>query len=1120
MQWPLVQWPLVAEPEGAALQGLRGSSDVWKTSKNLERAKGARSAGSRALAYSSKVTMALQLAQARTAAQAGEFDWSAKFCHDASLVELCAGYPEEALGISLLYEIVLGRQPDPSGMRSYLSKAIAGRSLKVIAGDLLGSEEYRSRGLGADWWRTACRQVGAREVAPAWYCSRAAYCCKLALQPEVRFRALQGIGCNAVLRRRYKELQDDAASRFRHATRSAEASRDAPLISILLPVYRAPVAYLESALTSVVDQTFPNWELCVVDDGSCSPEIEATLRSYQRADRRVKLLLSPENVGISRATNLALDMATGEYLCLLDHDDKLTLDAIEHVTAALAGGAPDALYSDECKLDEHDNVHDIFCKPDWDPTLLQNFMYTGHLSVYRTQLVRDLGGFRPEFDFSQDYDLVLRVAERTDRVAHIPRVLYGWRMIAGSAAAGGKSYARASNIAALQSSLDRRGMDGKAVAQPTVNQVVRASGAAPACNVAIVVPSDDLDNIRSAVASIRDHTAYSRYEIVVVANSRCIETAQQEPELARGARFVPYDLKFNFSDKCNVGAAAAAADADLLIFFNDDVRVTEGHWIERLLDVFIDRNVGAVGPKLLYENGTIQHAGMIAGVRRLLGTAFHCLPSKTAAHFNFAQAVRQVSIICGACLAIRRNVFDTVGGFDALRYPIAHSDVDLCFKVRDAGYRCVYTPHAELLHIGHVSIAKAEKAESGGVRPKDKASINLLEQWLDFTAYDPFFTPAMASVLYHDSPPLFRIYPALARGGAKSGGRDFLLAFHDFSNSGAPRALVAIASVLRKAGHFVVATGPCYGPYVEVLRKAGITVIVDEMLFSQSESVAEFCRSFDAVVANTVVAWPLVHQCAGQVDCYWYIHETGLIETSVSQDERAGAAFGMAKEVWVAGMKGEAAAAPYRRDVRIVEYGFPVARAGGLGRSGGSAGTTIVSVIGSVEPRKGQDLALRAVELLARRGGEPVELHFFGRTLDRKFHERLLHDAAGRPNIVLHGEVSSDRALDAVANSDIVLIPSRDEPFSIVGLDALAMARICVCGPEVGLFDYLVDGSSGFLAKSCAPEDLADALARALAKRAEWGDIGRAAQKLYESRFSAAAFEDRVLRRLGLETSL
>jgi GT2 family glycosyltransferase/glycosyltransferase involved in cell wall biosynthesis len=910
------------------------------------------------------------------------------------------------------------------------------------------------------------------------------------------------------LNQRYRMLQEDAQRRFSPDSGTVPGpAGQGERIAILMPVYKVPVQFLRRTIDSVINQTHGNWELCIVDDFSQDEDITAALAEYAARDSRIKVSSAPRNLGIAGASNMALSMIESRYFCLLDHDDLLTCDALECFARTLIDApGTDVIYSDECKIDENDVVHDIFVKPDWDPFLLHNSMYIGHLTLYRTEIVRNIGGFRSDYDLSQDYDLALRVTEAHNAIVHLQKVLYGWRMIPQSAASGGKPHARITNIAALQDAMNRRGWAGSAVALPAANRVVRDRSLMHQ-KVGIIIPSDNVERIIASIASIRSGTTYTAYEIVVVTNSPDIRKLRARVDAAAPVKFVPYDLPFNFSDKCNRGAEAT--DADVYVFYNDDVRVKTADWVESLLDYVVDPEVGAVGPKLLYENHTIQHAGMVTGVRGLFGTAFHVLNGDSSAYFNFIQSVRQVSNICGACLAMRKEVFWDIGGFDGVDFPIAHSDGDLCFKVRAAGLACVYTPHAELFHIGHVSIGETKKVGASKPKPKTKVDIKTLKKWPEFISYDPFFHPQMAGILYHDSQQDYHLLPpAGAEPRMRADGRDILLVFHDLTNSGAPRVLFEVAVALVQEGHFVVAVSPADGPYAAKLRANGVFVVIDELILSGHPSVHAFARNFDVMVANTVVAWPIVAQCAAEVETYWYIHESRLVSDICAENPEIAKVFKAPKQVWATCERVRAAVAPYRPDVTVNEVGLFISPPKAVRRK--KANSVVVAVVGSIEERKGQDLAIAAIEVVRQQYEGEIALRIIGRTLDHHFHGEIRRLAGGMPHVTFVGALSPEGALEEISAADILLIPSRDEPFSLVGAEAMALGKVVVLGPEVGLAAYLKDGENGFVAPSGSPQDLANALTRALQSRRQWAGIGRAARSTFDRYFTLDQLRKRM----------
>ena len=724
-------------------------------------------------------------------------------------------------------------------------------------------------------WRNVVRQLSLHLVAEGLAATLA------------RFRnygaALPGLPPEALIEARYAVVRAEIASRLAVMPPVPAGSSDiadGPLISLVMPTYRVPIDLLDRTIASVSRQSYPRWELCVADDGSDQTALADRLRQHAAREPRIKLHLSATNSGIAAASNQALALASGAFVGFLDHDDLLTQDALRCVAEAIVAEPDiDILYTDECKIDDRDQPHDIFCKPDWSPVLLFNGMYLGHLAVYRRTLIEDLGGLRSRYDFSQDYDLALRATERPVKVHHIERVLYGWRMAPGSGAVGDKPFARASNIAALQDALDRRGYPAEAVALPRVNHA-RWQRAALTGKVSIIIPSDDADRILESIRSIRRGTDYADYELLVVSGAAIADAVALAAD-ASDVRFVRYDAVFNFSAKCNAGAAQATGE--YIIFHGDAVRVITPDWIETLLACLRIDGVGAVSPKLLYEDGTIRHAGSVSGVRRLIGTAFHRFPADTGVYFNFAQSVREVSSLSGACLVMPARLFRALNGFDTTNTPICHSDVDLCFRLRQAGYRCVYVPHTTLRYTGYQALAvRNPDVASQGAVCKDKADIHLLRRWPTFLARDPFYPPAMKALLYADSPQDFDIYPASPAG--KRTGLDILILSHDLSGGEASRITHDMATLLCRAGHFVIIMSPNDGAVRHDLVAAGVTVLIDKLLLAQYDDLHEFARNFDRVIANSVVPWPAVLQLARVVEVCRDVHEANLIADS-SEDQ-------------------------------------------------------------------------------------------------------------------------------------------------------------------------------------------------------------------------------------------
>jgi GT2 family glycosyltransferase len=514
-----------------------------------------------------------------------------------------------------------------------------------------------------------------------------------------------------------------------------------PLMSILMPVYRPAAQDLERAIGSVLRQSYRNWELCVVDDGSASSEVSAILARAAASDARIRVAVRDGRGGISAASNTALDLARGSHVALLDHDDELAPDALFHVVDALNRNPGAAfVYSDEDKIDAAGERYEPFFKPDWSPDLLLSENYICHFLVARRELVERTGGFRSEYDGAQDYDLVLRLSECEGGAIHIPKVLYHWRAAAGSAAleAEAKPHAAEAGRLAVEDHLRRRAID--ALAEPGLwpgrVRVRYAIRTAP--SVSILIPSGgDVSLLRCCLESLCTRTAYRDFEMLVADNSRHgrVERAVRSwRHNARTVRYLDWRRKpFNFSAICN--AAVRECDAPLLLFLNDDIEATTPEWLEAMVEHAVRPEVGAVGAKLVYPDGRIQHAGVLLDVFECGGHAFRGLPANKRHYFDFPDVIRNVSAVTAACMLVRRSVFEEAGGFDETRFPVSFNDVDLCLRLGRLGYRVLYTPHAVLYH--RESLSRRRRGLI--LDPTGAASMRAF--WKDAIAGDPFYSP-------------------------------------------------------------------------------------------------------------------------------------------------------------------------------------------------------------------------------------------------------------------------------------------------------------------------------------------------------------------------------------------
>lgn len=907
-------------------------------------------------------------------------------------------------------------------------------------------------------------------------------------------------------------IADEAAARA-----AIERFAFKPLISIVTPVYNVEPQWLHRCIESVRRQHYPHWQLCLHDDASTNAATREALREWQGRDERIRISFGKANGGISAASNAALALAEGEFVALLDNDDELSPDALFEV-AALLDRHPDTdmVYGDEDRItlqpDGSTLRHDPFFKPDWSPQLLFACMYTGHLSVYRRSLLQALGGFRSAYDFSQDYDLALRVTERSDRIRHIAKVLYHWRTLPTSAAGGGKEFARASNIAALQDACERRGYAATAEALPHANRVHFQLAARPL--VSIIIPTDSRDNLFSCIDLIQRHTDYRPYEIVAVTNS-----ALGRELLARHAgddtvRLCAYDQPFNFSAKCNEGAAAARGD--YLLFYNDDVEAIHGSWLDDMLGVFGRGQVGGVSPKLLYENDTIQYAGMITGVRGLVGTAFHTVPKDSGSYFNFVQSERDVSLLSGACLLMPRAVFDEIGGWDAERTPIMHSDIDLCCRIRERGYAMVYTPFAELRHIGHLSLKETDHLRE---RRKDKADTYLMKRWGQYLGRDPFHPENLCDLLYHHGERPYRIEIG-AQDSALLGARDVLFVSHDLSLSGAPMLLLHLAEHFRRRGLFVAVMSPQDGELGDMLRQRKIPLIIDATLADDpDEQTRKLMAAFDLIVANTIVAWPAVqvgHD--SETPVLWLLHESRDGVDIAHADARIERALAMAGDVVFAC---EATRALYRdfdcgdRGDRfhVMPYGtqaLPPMASPAAGEATGGEGLRLVQ-IGSMERRKGQDLLAEALSHLRPETQAALSVTMIGRPLQPDFVAQVQPRLDALPFVRHLGPLPHEQIAGHIAAADVLLLPSRDEVFPVTIMEAMSLGKPVIATAVGGVAEMIRDGIDGLVVPPEDPAALAAAIERLAADRGLLRRMGESARARFFEQFTIERFGDRLL---------
>jgi len=519
-----------------------------------------------------------------------------------------------------------------------------------------------------------------------------------------------------------------------------------PKISVVMPVYNAPLNFLEEAIRSVQNQIYDHWELCIADDASTDKAIRPLLERFAKEDSRIKVTYRTKNGHISAASNSALSLATGEFVALLDNDDLLPIHALFHVAKAIIENPQAALiYSDEDKINTTGHRYDPYfkCKLNYELLLAQNMVC--HLGVYQRELLAQIEGFRIGFEGAQDYDLVLRVLEKIkpDQVVHLPKVLYHWRAIPGSTAlaAGEKNYAAEAARKAISEHLSRTGRGGVVTPAPQVPSLNRVRYPLPDILplVSIIIPTRDKAELLSmCLDSLFSKTTYRNFEVIIVDNGSVEEETHQlfarqpKPQV----RVIRDDSPFNYSRLNNL--AAKQSKGDLICLMNNDIEILTPDWLEEMVSFALQTDIGCVGAKLWYPDGRLQHGGVILGVGGVAGHSHKYLSKGDHGYFGRANLHQSLSAVTAACLVLRRDVWEKVNGLDE-EFTIAFNDIDFCLRVREAGYRNIWTPYAEMNH--HESASRGAESNPEKVARFNGEVSRMINRWSEQLLNDPAYSP-------------------------------------------------------------------------------------------------------------------------------------------------------------------------------------------------------------------------------------------------------------------------------------------------------------------------------------------------------------------------------------------
>ncbi|UJW87597.1 glycosyltransferase family 2 protein [Devosia sp. SL43] len=601
-----------------------------------------------------------------------------------------------------------------------ISRALAAVRRKGVLGSLLAALRIaKSEGLAGLWFRLGAVEHGLT------------------------------VGVNDEDYARWIELYDRPSVARREALlKAAENFARRPLVSVVMPTFNPDLRHLEEAIRSVQDQIYPNWELCIADDLSTAPGVREALARWAAQDSRIKIVLRTTNGHICAASNSGLEIAEGDYVALLDHDDTLPDHALFYIVEAI-NRHPDGMifYTDEDKITDSGIRCQPYFKSDWNYDLFLSHNMVSHLGVYNRRLLVDIGGFREGLHGSQDWDLALRACERisSSQIVHVPRILYHWRIHPQSTSANGqtaKPYAYVAAERALNDHFGRAKIAASAKFIPQLGSFIAVYDLpATLPKVSIIIPTrNGHKHLARCVESILELTTYTNFEILIVDNGSD-EAASlaylDEISVHPYVRLIRDSAPFNYSRINN--QAVAQARGELVALVNDDVQVISPDWLSEMVSIALQEGVGAVGAKLYYGNDTVQHAGIVVGVNGIADHVHLRIPRHFPGYFSKAMLIQSFSAVTAACLVVRKSAYQQVGGLDEVNLTVAFNDVDFCLRLMEAGYRNVWTPQAELYH--HESLTRgAENTPEKQVR--FQAEIKYMqERWATALSHDFAYNP-------------------------------------------------------------------------------------------------------------------------------------------------------------------------------------------------------------------------------------------------------------------------------------------------------------------------------------------------------------------------------------------
>jgi len=864
-----------------------------------------------------------------------------------------------------------------------------------------------------------------------------------------------------------------------------------PKISIITPVWNTEEKWLRLALDSVLNQIYDNWELCLVDGGSTKPNIKNVLNEYAEKDARIKVKFLTENKGIVGNSNEALALATGEFLVFLDHDDELTRDSLYEIVKLL-NEHPDAdiIYSDDDKIDENGNQYDFHFKPDWSPELLLSYCYFSHIQVLRRTLVDRIGRFRKDFEGAQDYDLLLRATEKTDEIHHIPKVLYHWRSVRGSLAfsPNEKPVSIEKGRKAVEDAIDRRGISGNVIVPEfaqkgrlgiyKINFVLKNKP-----KISIIIPTKDkLELLKRCINSIESKTTYDNYEIVIIDNG---SEEKETLEYLNRTKHKVIPIKsdgFNFSKINNI--AVSKIDSEFVLLLNNDTEVISEYWLDEMLGYLVsDPKIGAVGAKLIYKDGRVQHAGVVLGFHNgLAGHANKLIHHTEIGYFSYAAVVRNFSAVTAACLLTRKKYYEEVGGLDEKNFSVAYNDVDFCLKLIQKGYRIVFNPYALLYH---------DEARSRGIGHDNPSEEMFLRKKWGYLIQkgDPYYNPNLS---LEDEK--FKLKKKIPENQIRFvDPKKFLFISHNLNFEGAPLSQFKLAKELKKRGYNIIVVSPADGPLKKYYFDIGVGVkFCGNNLHSKDERKTFISwvesNEFGLAYVNTIVNYQYIDLLFTiGIPTIWGIHESER-EYYFSTFKSLGSKYFRIADrvVFVSNATREKYSdLEYNDNFQTIYNGLDLKEIELFNANNNKfnlrekydipRNSKIVTIVGTTCERKGQKIFVEAAIRILK-DTHNSDIHFIVTSAIEGEYLDNIRNLIRKENFAknIHLIPQTEEIFDYFLISDIFVCASFIESLPIVVLEAMAFEIPIIATNVFGIPEEIEDGKSGILIEPGNPKLLAE----------------------------------------------